>query len=53
MKLEPLHRIRFSCPESWMVSLEGGWEQHLFPGRRAVRGAITGRFRGATSRFAE
>jgi hypothetical protein len=30
LRLEPLYRIRFTYPESWMVSLDGGWEQHLF-----------------------
>ena len=29
MRLEPLYRVRFTYPESWMVGLEGGWEQHL------------------------
>ena len=47
MKLEPLYRIRFSYPESWMVTLEGGWEQHLFLAEGRCEGAITGRFRGA------
>ena len=46
MKLEPLYRIRFTYPESWMVSLEGGWEQHLFLAEGRCEGVITGRFRG-------
>jgi hypothetical protein len=46
MKLEPLYRIRFAYPESWMVSLEGGWEQHLFLAEGRCEGGITGRFRG-------
>ncbi len=47
MRLEPLYRIRFTYPESWMVSLEGGWEQHLFLAEGRCDGAISGRFRGA------
>jgi hypothetical protein len=27
MRLEPLYRIRFTYPESWAVSLDGGWQQ--------------------------
>ena len=53
MKLEPLYRIRFSYPESWMVTLEGGWEQHLFLAEGRCEGAITGRFRGANFPSAE
>jgi hypothetical protein len=30
-----------------MVSLDGGWEQHLFLAEGRCEGAITGRFRGA------
>ena len=29
VRLEPLYRIRFTYPESWVVGLEGAWEQHL------------------------
>ena len=47
MKLEPLYRIRFAYPESWMVSLEGGFEQHLFLAEGRCEGVINGRFRGA------
>ena len=47
MRLEPLYRIRFTYPESWMVALEGGWEQHLFFAEGRCEGAISGRFRGA------
>ena len=47
MRLEPLYRIRFTYPESWMVSLEGGWEQHLFLAEGRCEGSISGRFRGA------
>lgn len=46
MRLEQLYRIRFSYPESWMVHLEGGWEQHLFLAEGRCEGSITGRFRG-------
>jgi hypothetical protein len=47
MRVEPLYRIRFTYPESWMVTLEGGWEQHLFLAEGRCEGATTGRFRGA------
>jgi hypothetical protein len=47
MRLEPLYRIRFTYPESWMVGLEGGWEQHLYLAEGRCEGAIDGRFRGA------
>jgi hypothetical protein len=26
MRLEPLYRIRFSYPEGWSVTLDGGWQ---------------------------
>ena len=47
MRLEPLYRIRFTYPESWMIRLEGGWEQHLLLAEGRCEGSITGRFRGA------
>ena len=47
MRLEPLYRIRFTYPESWMVGLEGGWEQHLYLAEGRCEGSISGRFRGA------
>ena len=47
MRLEPLYRIRFTYPESWMVALEGAWEQHLFLAEGRCEGLIEGRFRGA------
>ena len=47
MRLEHLYRIHFSYPESWMVTLEGGWEQHLFLAEGRCQGSISGRFRGA------
>ena len=47
MRLEPLYRIRFTYPESWMVGLEGGWEQHLSLAEGRCEGSISGRFRGA------
>ena len=47
MRLEPLYRIRFTYPESWVVKLEGGWEQHLFLAEGRCEGMISGRFRGA------
>jgi hypothetical protein len=30
LRLEQLYRVRFTYSEGWMVSLEGGWQQHLF-----------------------
>jgi len=47
LRLEPLYRIRFTYPESWMVALDGGWEQHLFLAEGRCEGSISGRFRGA------
>ena len=47
MRLEPLYRIRFTYPESWAVSLEGGWEQHLYLAEGRCEGTVVGRFRGA------
>ena len=47
MRLESLYRVRFTYPESWMVSLEGGWEQHLFMAEGRCEGTVSGRFRGA------
>jgi hypothetical protein len=47
LRLEPLYRIRFTYPESWTVSLDGGWEQHLFLAEGRCEGAVSGRFRGA------
>ena len=47
MRLEPLYRIRFTYPESWMIALEGGWEQHLYLAEGRCEGLVTGRFRGA------
>lgn len=47
MRLEPLYRIRFTYPESWKTSLEGGWEQHLYFAEGCCEGQLTGRFRGA------
>ena len=47
MKLEHLYRIRFTYPEGWTVTLEGGWEQHLFLAEGRCEGSISGRFRGA------
>jgi hypothetical protein len=46
LRLEQLYRVRFAYPESWMVSLEGGWEQHLLLADGHCEGLITGRFRG-------
>ena len=45
MRLEHLYRIRFSYPESWVVELEGGWEQHLMIAEGRCEGQVTGRFR--------
>ena len=50
VRLEPLYRIRFTYPESWMVGLEGGWEQHLTLAEGRCEGTISGRFRGANFR---
>ena len=47
MRLEPLYRIRFSYPESWVVGLGGGWQQMFFIAEGRCEGAVTGRFRGA------
>ncbi|HEY6379845.1 MAG TPA: hypothetical protein VI316_11770 [Candidatus Dormibacteraeota bacterium] len=47
MRVESLYRIRFTYPESWMVNLEGGWEQHFLLAEGRCEGSITGRFRGA------
>ena len=47
LRLEHLYRIRFTYPESWIVELEGGWEQHLFLAEGRCEGPISGRFRGA------
>lgn len=47
LRLEALYRIRFTYPERWMVSLDGGWEQHLFLAEGRCEGTISGRFRGA------
>ena len=47
MRLEPLYRIRFTYPESWMIGLDDGWEQHLFLAEGRCEGSISGRFRGA------
>ena len=47
LRLEPLYRVRFTYPESWMVSLEGGWKQHLFLDEGRCEGSISGHFRGA------
>jgi hypothetical protein len=47
VRLEPLYRIRFTYPESWSVTLEGGWQQMFFIAEGRCEGAITGRFRGA------
>ncbi|MEP7023339.1 MAG: hypothetical protein ABJB47_05895 [Actinomycetota bacterium] len=47
MRLEPLYRIRFVYPESWVVGLEGGWQQMFFIAEGRSEGSVTGRFRGA------
>jgi Protein of unknown function (DUF3237) len=47
MRLEPLYRIRFTYPESWVVGLDGGWQQMFFIAEGRCEGAVTGRFRGA------
>ena len=46
MRLEQLYRIRFTYPESWVVGLEGGWEQHLMIAEGECEGQVVGRFRG-------
>ena len=46
LRLEQLYRIRFTYPASWMITLEGGWEQHLFLAEGRCEGSICGRFRG-------
>ena len=47
MRFEPLYRVRFTYPESWMVGPEDGWEQHLLLAEGRCEGSISGRFRGA------
>jgi hypothetical protein len=47
MRLEPLYRVRFTYPESWAVSLDGGWQQMLFIAEGRCEGTVSGRFRGA------
>ena len=47
MRLEPLYRICFTYPESWSVTLDGGWQQLFFIAEGRCEGSITGRFRGA------
>jgi hypothetical protein len=47
MRLEPLYRVRFACPESWAVGLANGWQQMFFLAEGRCEGAVTGRFRGA------
>ena len=47
LRLESLYRIRFTYPQSWVVGLEGGWEQHLLLAEGRCEGFINGRFRGA------
>jgi hypothetical protein len=47
MRLAPLYRIRFTYPESWAVSLDGGWQQLFFLAEGRCEGWISGRFRGA------
>jgi hypothetical protein len=47
VRLEQLYRIRFTYSESWAISLEGGWEQHLFLAEGRCEGTLVGRFRGA------
>ena len=42
MRLEPLYRIRFTSFLSWMIGLDGGWEQHLFLAEGRCDGAIGG-----------
>ena len=46
VRLEQLYRVRFTYPESWVVGLEGGWEQHLMIAEGRCEGEVTGRFRG-------
>ena len=47
MRLERLYRICFTYPESWGVTLDGGWQQMLFLAEGRCEGSITGRYRGA------
>ena len=46
VRLEQLYRVRFTYPESWVVGLEGGWEQHLMIAEGRCEGGLTGRFHG-------
>jgi hypothetical protein len=47
VRLEQMYRIRFSYPDGWAVTLEGGLEQHLYFAEGRCEGAIAGRFRAA------
>jgi hypothetical protein len=47
MRLEPLYRVRFTYPGSWVVGLEGGWQQMFFIAEGRCEGWVTGWFRGA------
>jgi hypothetical protein len=42
LRLEALHRIRFTYPESWTVGLEGGWSQHVFLAEGRCEGQNSG-----------
>jgi len=46
MRLEHLYRIRFIYPASWVVGLEGAWEQHLMIAEGRCEGQLVGSFRG-------
>src|SRR5512132_2584623 len=46
VRLEHLYRIRFTYPESWIVGLEGAWEQQLMIAEGRCEGQLVGRFRG-------
>ena len=40
MRLEPLYRFRFSYPESWAISLDGGWQQMFFIAEGRCEGKV-------------
>ena len=42
--------IRFTYPESWAVSLDGGWQQAFFLAEGRCEGSVTGRFRPGRTR---
>src|SRR6476646_5147455 len=50
LRLESLYRIRFTYPESWIVELDGGWQQHLFLAEGRCEGTVSVAFVARTLR---